>query len=519
VEEKVEIARMLDEFGVDRIEAGHPLVSPKIEEAVRQIAKAGLSAEVLSHNRAMIKDIEKSLDCGVSAVAIFLGSSDIHLKDKLHFSKEQAIEKVVTSVEYAKAHGLKVRYTPEDATRTEYNYLIELCNAAIDAGAHRIGLADTLGIMQPHAYYDFIRKVRKDLKPCEIEAHCHNDFGMAVANAIAAVRAGADVIHTTINGLGERTGITDMSSFVMAMEILNKTEQGGKWKKYRIEMLPKISSYVEKTSGVFLSPHTPIIGFNAFSHKSGVHTDGVLKNPSTYEPFSPELIGRTRTIVIDRYTGKSAVEERLKQLKIAYTDEQVLKMVMEIKNLGDERKIIHETDIISIAEQITGKRVEIVPDGINAITTVAVESHHFTTPVARKLCNMSGVYRVLEITGDDDISIYIKARNMAELNNVIEEIRSMPGIKDTNTQMVMKRYEGNGNGNGNGNGGSSYNGNALDDNGNGSNGNGKALSGNAIGGNTLGGNSVGGNAQGSNAVGGNTLGSNTVGGNTNGNSH
>ncbi len=450
VEEKLELARMLDEFGVDRIEAGHALVSPKIEEAVRKIANAGLGAEVLSHNRAMIKDIEKSIDCGVSAVAIFLGSSDIHLKDKLRFSKEQAISKVVETVEYAKAHGLKIRYTPEDATRTSYDYLIEICNAAIDAGASRIGLADTLGIAQPHSYYEFVKKVRKDLKPCEIEAHCHNDFGMATANAVAALRAGADVVHTTVNGLGERTGITDMSSFVMAMEVLNKDELGKRWKGYKMEMLPKLSSYVEKTSGVFLSPHTPIIGLNSFSHKCGVHTDGVLKNPSTYEPFAPELIGRSRTILIDRYTGKKAVEERLKQLNIPYTDEQLMRIVMEIKTMGDERKIIHETDILSIAEQVTGKKVEIVPDGINAITTVAVESHHFTTPVARKLCNMYGVYRVLEITGDEDISVYIKARNMAELNNLIEEIRNMPGIRDTSTQMVMKRYEGNGFANGNG---------------------------------------------------------------------
>ncbi|MFH0875511.1 MAG: homocitrate synthase [archaeon] len=448
VDEKIEIARMLDEFGVDRIEAGHPVVSKKVEEAIRRIAKEGLDAEILTHNRAIRSDIDKSLDTGAGTVAIFLGSSNLHLKDKLHFSKEQAIETVVDTVEYAKSHGLKVRYTPEDATRTDYDYLIKICNAAIDAGAERISLADTLGIMQPHTYYDFVKRAKSDLKKCEIEVHCHNDFGQSVANSIAALRAGADCVHTTVNGLGERTGITDISSFVMAMEILNKDEFKDSWKKYRLNLLPRLSAHVEKISGAFLEPHHPIVGQNSFSHKSGVHTDGVLKNPKTYEAFDPELIGRVRKIIIDKYTGKRAVASKLSDYGIECTDEQLLKIITEIKNIGDERKIVHETEILEIAEKITGIKTEIIPEGVNALLFIEVESHNYTSSVVRKIRNFNDISQVYEITGETDISAYAKVSNIAELNNLIEEFRAIPGIKGTNTKVVLKKYEGkNGNSN------------------------------------------------------------------------
>ncbi len=442
VDEKLEIAKMLDSFGIDRIEAGHPLVSEKVEEAVKRIAREGLAAEVLTHNRALRKDLDKSIECDVPAVAIFLGSSDLHLKDKLHFSREKAIEQVVDAVGYAKAHGMKVRYTPEDATRTDYDFLVKICDAAIDAGADRISLADTLGIMQPHTYYDFIRKVKADIKPCEIEVHCHNDFGQAVSNSIAAVRAGADCVHTTINGLGERAGITDLSSFAVGMQILNKEEFKDRWKGYDITMLPQMSSYLEKTSGVFMSPHSPIIGQNAFSHKSGVHTDGVLKNPKTYEAFDPELIGRTRKIIIDKYTGRKAVEEKLREYKIPFTDEELMLIIEEIKKAGDVKKVIHETEIIAIAENITGKRTEVIPDGVNALVLVNVDSIHYTTTILRTLRNFRGVHSVFEITGDHDLSVYVKLRTTSELNDLIEQMRTIPGIKTTSTKIVLKKFEG-----------------------------------------------------------------------------
>ena len=201
INEKMGLAKMLDDFGVDMIEVGHPNVSPKIEEFIRKVVKENLKADVVGHVRAVRGDVEMAVDCEVDRVAIFLATSNVHLNDKLKMTKEAAIEKVVDCVQYAKDHGLKVRYTPEDATRTDFEYLIEICNAAIEAGADRISVADTVGVMQPHIFYDLVKKIKDNLKPVGIDVHCHNDFGLAVANAMAGVRAGADCVHTTVNGI------------------------------------------------------------------------------------------------------------------------------------------------------------------------------------------------------------------------------------------------------------------------------------------------------------------------------
>ena len=240
----------------------------------------------------------------------FFATSKIHLDQKLHKTQEEAFKIITEHVAYARSLGLKVRYTPEDATRTDFEYLVEVCNAAIEAGADRISFADTLGIMQPHIFFERVRQLRERLLPCKIDLHCHNDYGLALANAMEGVRAGADCIHTTVNCLGERTGIPDLIETIMAFHNLEGVE------KYNLQPLVELSSYVEKTSGFFLAPNKPITGENAFSHKSGVHTNGVLKDPRTYEPFDPGLVGRERKIVIDKYTGKSAVASRLDQYGI-----------------------------------------------------------------------------------------------------------------------------------------------------------------------------------------------------------
>jgi len=338
INEKMTLAKMLDDFGVDMIEVGHPSVSPKIEEFIRKVVKENLKAEIVGHVRAVKSDVEKAVDCEVDRVAIFLATSNVHLQDKLKMSKEVAIEKVVDCVQYAKDHGLNVRYTPEDATRTDFNYLVEICNAAIDAGADRISAADTVGVMQPHIFYDLVKKIKDNVKPVGIDVHCHNDFGLAVANAMAGVRAGADCVHTTVNGIGERTGIVDLSNFVVATRILNKQDLN-----YDLKILKQISAYVEKITGIYIYPLMPIMGDNAFTHKSGVHTDGVLKNPSTYEPFPPEIVGRERKIIVDKFAGRRAVMSKLESYGIKAIDEDLLKIIQEIKKVGDERKIVHET--------------------------------------------------------------------------------------------------------------------------------------------------------------------------------
>lgn len=435
VDEKMKLSKMLDDFGVEMIEVGHPSVSPKIEEFIRKVVKEDLNADVVGHVRAVRGEVEKAIDCGVDRVAIFLATSNVHLQDKLKMTKEVAIERVVDCVQYAKDHGLMVRYTPEDATRTDFQYLIEICNAAIGAGADRISVADTVGVMQPHIFYDLVKTIKTNLKPVGIDVHCHNDFGLAVANSMAGIRAGADCVHTTINGIGERTGIADLSAYVVAKSVLEKEKL-----RYDLKMLRQISAYVEKITGIYVSPLMPIVGENAFTHKSGVHTDGVLKNPTTYEPFPPEMIGSERRIIVDKFTGRKAVKSKLDKYGIEASDEELLKIIHEIKKIGDERKIIHETDILDIAEKVLGFKAVTIPTGVDAVLLLRLEAHVYTTSVSRKIKNMQGVEKLYETSGDDDIAIYVSLKNVAELNNLIEHIRSVPGVLSTSTRVVLKKY-------------------------------------------------------------------------------
>jgi 2-isopropylmalate synthase len=434
VDEKLEIARLLDKVGVDMIEAGDPSVSPNIYQAIKKIATLKLNAEIVGHSLAIKANINKARECNVDRVAIFYATSKIHLDAKTHKSQDQALEIVTEHVRYARGLGLKVRYTPEDASRTDFEYLVKICNAAIEAGADRISFADTLGIMQPHEVFERITDLRKRLMPCKIDLHCHDDYGLALANAMAGIRAGADCIHTTINGMGERTGIPDLAETIVALNNLAGIQ------KYDMKALLPAANYLEKISGFFLAPNKPISGMNAFSHKSGVHTNGVLKDPRTYEPFDPSIIGRERRIVIDKYTGKRAVASRLEEYGVTISPEELDLITESIKKIGDTRKFLFDADIIEIAEHVTGRTIDIIPKDINAIVMIQVESHVYTSAVVRRLKSLANIYNVYEITGDYDISIFVKAENTAELNNVIEELRAIPGIKQTDTRLVLKKH-------------------------------------------------------------------------------
>ncbi len=437
VEEKINIAKMLDRVGVDMIEAGDPSVSPNVARAIECIASLGLRAEIVAHSTATRPGIERARACGADRVAIFYATSRIHLDSKLHKTEKEALAIIQEHVCYAKSLGLKVRYTPEDATRTDFDYLVEVCNTAIKAGADRISFADTLGIMQPHSMFERVERLRKKLLPCHIDLHCHDDYGLALANAMAGIRAGANCIHTTVNGMGERTGIPDLAETILAFHNLEGAQ------KYNIQPLMELSSYLEKVSGFFLAPNKPITGQNAFSHKSGVHTNGILKDPRTYEPFDPSVLGRERKIVIDKYTGKSAVAARLDEYGIEVSAAELEVIVTRIKNMGDQRKQLFDADILEIAEQVTGRELDVIPHDISAMVMLEVESHVYTSAVVRRLRGFTNVSSVYEVTGDHDISAFVNVENIAALNNLIEEIRTLQGVKRTETRMVLKKYNGN----------------------------------------------------------------------------
>ncbi|MBK9925266.1 MAG: homocitrate synthase [Anaerolineales bacterium] len=438
VDEKIEIAKMLDRVGVDMIEAGDPSVSPNVAKAIERIASLGLRAEIVAHSIASRPGIDKAKACGADRVAIFYATSKIHLDAKLHKTQDQAIDIIREHVSYAKSLGLNVRYTPEDATRTDFEFLVKVCNAAIEAGADRISFADTLGIMQPHTMFERVQALRERLDPCKIDLHCHDDYGLALANAMAGIRGGANCIHTTVNGLGERTGIPDLAETIVSFHNLESVE------KFNLQPLMELSSYLEKVSGVLLAPNKPITGQNAFSHKSGVHTNGILKDPRTYEPFDPAILGRERKIVIDKYTGKSAVASRLEEYGIEVSAAELEVIVTRIKNIGDQRKQLFDADILEIAEQVTGREIDVIPRDISAMVMIEVESHVYTSAVVRRMRGFTNVSNVYEVTGDYDISVFVSVENVAALNNLIEEIRTVQGVKRTETRMVLKKYNGNG---------------------------------------------------------------------------
>lgn len=439
IDEKVQIARMLDSIGVDMIEAGDPGVSPNVAAAIKRIAADRLQAEIVAHSIASRPAIDKVKSCGVDRVAIFFATSKIHLDAKLHKTQEEATAIITEHIAYARGLGLKVRFTPEDATRTDLCFLVEVCNAAIKAGADRISFADTLGIMQPHIFYERVHDLREQLLPCKIDLHCHNDYGLALANAMEGIRAGADCIHTTVNSLGERTGIPDLAETIIAFNNLEAVE------KFNLQPLMDVSAYVEKISGFFLAPNKPITGQNAFTHKSGIHANGILKDPRTYEPFDPSLLGRESKIVIDKYTGKSAVQARLDEYGIQVSTAELEVIVTRIKNHGDQCKRLFDTDIIEIAEKVTGRDMDVIPHDINALIMLEVESHVYTTLVVRRLCGLKNVSKVYEITGDYDISAVVNVEDVGALNNLIEEIRTVKGVKSTETRIVLKKYSVNGN--------------------------------------------------------------------------
>jgi len=436
VDEKVQVAQMLDFVGVDMIEAGDPSVSPNVAKAIERIASLGLRAEIVAHSIASRSGIDKAKACGADRVAIFYATSKIHLEAKLHKTPEQALDIIREHVAYAHQLGLKVRFTPEDGTRTDFEFLVRVCNASIETGADRISFADTLGIMQPHTMFERVCALRERLLPCKIDLHCHNDYGLALANAMAGIRAGADCIHTTVNGLGERAGIPDLAETIVSFHNLEGIQ------KFNIQPLMNVSGYLEKVSGFFLAPNKPITGQNAFSHKSGVHTNGILKDPRTYEPFDPSILGRERKIIIDKYTGKSAVVARLDEYGIEVSAAELEVIVSRIKNIGDHRKQLFDADILEIAEQVTGREIDVIPHDISAMVMLQVESHVYTSAVVRRLRGFKHVNNVYEITGDYDINAFVNVENVMALNNLIEEIRTVQGVKRTETRMVLKKYNG-----------------------------------------------------------------------------
>ena len=352
-DQKLSIAKKLDLLGVDAIEAGFPVISEGELKAVKMITDENLSCEIAGLTRTNKKDIDAAIDAGLNYIHTFIATSDIHLEHKLKMTREQALSKAIDAVEYGKSRGLQVEFSAEDATRTDREFLKKIFGEVAKAGADRIDIPDTVGYSTPE-YIAEITRDAIDATHLPVSVHCHNDFGLAVANALSGIHAGAQCAHVTINGIGERAGNASLEEFTMALQCLPYEQ------KYetniKSELIYETSRFVSKIVGIQVQPNKAIVGDNAFGHESGIHTHGVLNNPLTYEPISPELVGRKRWLQVGKHAGIHGMNAMLGEYGIKPTDEQSKQILDKVKILGDQGKQITDVELLSIASDILGEK-------------------------------------------------------------------------------------------------------------------------------------------------------------------
>ena len=383
-DQKLSIAKKLDTLGVDAIEAGFPIVSDGELEAVKMITSEGLSCEIAGLARTSEKDIDAAVDSGLNYIHTFIATSDIHLKYKLKMTRDQVLEKAIHAVEYGKSRGLYVEFSAEDATRTDREFLSKVFSHVAKAGADRIDIPDTVGYSTPEYMAEITRDAIK-ASQLPISVHCHNDFGLAVGNALSGIHAGAKCAHVTINGIGERAGNASLEELVMALQCLPYDP------KYttgiKSELIYDTSRYVSKIVGIQVQPNKAIVGDNAFGHESGIHTHGVLSNPLTYEPISPELVGRTRWMKVGKHAGLHGMNAILAEFGVVPTKEQSIQILNKVKISGDRGNFTTDVELLSIASDIMGEK------GIKNIvqlTGLSVSTGMGTMPYAFIKLNING---------------------------------------------------------------------------------------------------------------------------------
>src|SRR5437016_1226205 len=345
-EQKVQIAIKLDELGIDAIEVGFPVVSHGEAIAIKNITKQGLKAEICGLARAVKSDLDAVINCDLTYIHTVIATSDIHMQFKLKMDRQQVLEKAVWAVEYAKKHGVEVEFSAEDATRSDRAFLNQVFMAVANVGVDRLDIPDTVGYATPQ----YIEQLVKDVKAytrLPISMHCHDDFGLAVANSLSGINAGADCAHVTINGLGERAGNASLEEVVMALQCLY-----GRKHNVKTELLYETSVFVSNTMGIIVQPNKAIIGENAFGHESGIHTHGIINNPLTYEPISPELVGRKRWMQAGKHAGAHGIKAMLEGFGITPTEKELYDIVEKQKNLADKGKSITTAELLSITADV-----------------------------------------------------------------------------------------------------------------------------------------------------------------------
>jgi len=353
-DEKLDIAMRLDEIGVEVIEAGFPVVSAAEMNAVREVCNLGLDAKISVLSRSIKDDVDAAVECGADMISIFIAISDLHLKHKLHMSCPQAVSCALQAVEYAKEHGLIVRFSAEDATRTDFDLLKRVYKRAEEYHADYISVADTVGIMNPRTTYYMISELRKIVKT-PICMHCHDDLGLALANTLAGAEAGAKQLHVTVNGIGERSGNTPLEELLVALRLHYGLE------RYDLSKLKDLSKLVESYSCVPVAKNKAVVGTNAFAHESGIHVAAVLEEPRTYELYSPEMVGAARHIIIGKHTGTKALRYITQRMGYQLKDEELVDLSERVKMCSEFKHAINCEELRTLI--LNMENIEVVYPG------------------------------------------------------------------------------------------------------------------------------------------------------------
>ncbi len=362
VEEKLRMARQLEQLGVDIIEAGFPIASRGDLEAVKAVAQEARGCQVAALARARKEDIDAALEALEPArrprLHIFLATSDLHLRYKLRMTRAQALDAIANTVRYGRERCPDVEFSAEDASRSDIEFLGDAFAAAAEAGATTLNIPDTVGYAVPEEYANLFPRVRKRLGNAlgiTLSAHCHNDLGLAVANSLAAIRAGARQVECTINGIGERAGNASLEEIVVALAVRQVSFDVGT--NVHLEKIYSTSRLLSAITGVSVPPNKAVVGANAFAHEAGIHQDGIIKNPLTYEIISPEAVGvPSRQLVLGKHSGRNALRVRLKELGYETSDEELNECYRQVIELADQAKQVRDRDLLAIVHQVQRRR-------------------------------------------------------------------------------------------------------------------------------------------------------------------
>ncbi|WP_049907535.1 (R)-citramalate synthase [Haloferax elongans] len=394
-DEKADIARALDRAEVGFIEAGSACTGPGERETIKRVTSLGLDATVTSFARGVKGDVDLALDCYVDGITLVVPASDRHVESKVGTTRDGVVETTTELVTYAKDHGLWVEVIGEDGSRADPDFLEDVARASHDAGADRFCFADTVGHTSPEHTYNVVSRLA-ELGPTS--THTHDDLGLAMANVHASLSAGADLVHTTVNGIGERAGNVALEEVAIALHHCYNVET------VKLDELYALAQKVAHATGVVLPPNKAVVGENAFTHESGIHTDGTLKDDAMYEPYPPETVGRERRLVLGKHAGRAGVKAALEEHGVDATDEEVAAVVQRVKELGDRGKRVTDADLLAFAEDVQGRERD---RQVELLDLTAASGGG--TPTASVRLRVDGDERVASGTGSGPVDAAVKA--------------------------------------------------------------------------------------------------------------